>query len=123
MPSLEDWVGRYALVVSKELEEFIERTFVDTAGASDADRVRREALEEARRAELEISPEGWVASRSGGVEFYRVEVAPEAFRAASVRFEKAPGVAVELTLLDATRLSARQDGKPLLQFVRQSRPS
>jgi hypothetical protein len=118
MLSVNDWVGRYALVLSPELQEFIERTFVESTTLADRARVRAEALNEARQAELEISAEGWIASRSGALELYRVALPLELFTAPAVRFEKGPGISVELTRLDENRLSARQPGKPLTEFVR-----
>jgi hypothetical protein len=47
-----DLVGRYRLVVTDELREFVERAFVAPAPANERERIRGEAIDEAKRAEL-----------------------------------------------------------------------
>ena len=115
-----DWVGCFRLEVSEELLAFVERTFVAAAPVSERARVRVEALAEASAADLEIGADGVVVSRAGSEEFYRVRLGlPEARElVAELSFEKAPGVVVQLRLLDTERLVAVQPGKPDMTFVR-----
>jgi hypothetical protein len=53
-----DWVGRYRLVISRELLEFIERAFVEPLPPAEQDAARARALHEARGSELEIRAGG-----------------------------------------------------------------
>ena len=83
-------VGTYRLVVSDALLEFIERAFVARTPHRERERVRKEALDEAKRSELRIDPDGTITSRSGESEFYRVKVAFEDVDFHSLSFEKSP---------------------------------
>jgi hypothetical protein len=111
-------VGRYRLVASPELLAFVERTFVEPAPEADRAAIRAEALAEAAAAELVIEPDGTVISRAGAAEFYRISLKIESDPVAELRFEKAPGQAVTLRVLDADTLVAIQPGKPDALFAR-----
>lgn len=116
-------VGRYRLVVSPELLEFVERAFVDPAPPSERDAVRAEALHEARGAELEITPDGRVISRSHDQEFYciplpGVDTENQALAFEELRFDKGPSSPVTLRLADGDTVHAIQPGKPLAVFRR-----
>ncbi len=110
-------VGRYRLVVTDALLDFIERVFVDAAPPGERERVRMEALEEARHSELRIDPDGTITSRAGDQEFYRVKVAV-AGELDALHFEKAPGMPVTLVLAEPHRLVAHQPNKPPAEFRR-----
>ena len=114
----EDIVGRWRLVVSDALLEFVERTFVEPAPPGERERVRREALDEANAAELVVEADGTMVSRAGASEFYRVaiDVKPGALEA--VHFEKAPGVLVTLVRDEAGHLVAHQPNKLPVEFSR-----
>src|SRR3954467_13935259 len=105
-------VGRYSLVVSDELRDFIERAFVAPAAEPDRERIRQEALREAALAEVEIEADGTLISRAGAAEFYRLKLAVTDERLFSLAFEKAPGKAVSLSLRDVNTLVAVQPGQP-----------
>jgi hypothetical protein len=111
-------VGRYHLHVTDELVEFIEQAFVAPAPPGERERVRREALEEARAAELEIFADGTIVSRAGTREFYRVRTTPGVHTYERFEFEKAPGKPVSLVLEDSGRLFAHQPNKPIAEFGR-----
>lgn len=114
----EDIVGRWRLVVSEALLEFVERAFVLPAPPGERERVRREALDEANAAELVVEANGTIVSRAGASEFYRVTIAVEPSEHEDVRFEKAPGMPVTLVLDGADRLVAHQPNKPPAEFSR-----
>jgi hypothetical protein len=116
-------VGRYRLVVSPELLEFVERAFVEPAPPAERDTVRAEALHEAAGAELEITPDGRVISRSHDQQFYcialpGVETECEDRAYEELRFEKGPSSPVSLRLVDGDTVHATQPGKPLAVFRR-----
>lgn len=122
-----DLVGGYRLVVTDALLEFVERAFVVASPESDRERLRREALDEAERAELLIGEDGTIVSRAGDDEFYRVKVAIDDGELDALRFEKpaaskaasTPGAQrVTLVLTDSDRLVADQPGKPPAEFRR-----
>jgi len=111
-------VGRYRLVVTPELLEFVEERFVRSAPSDRREQVRSEALAEAQAAELELHPDGTVESLAGEQSFFRVQVdwssAPEGLG----RFEKPGGVRVTLRVDERGGLIASQAGKPDSAFVR-----
>ena len=112
------WVGRYRLVVTPELLEFIEERFVRSAPCEQRDQARSEALAEARAAELEIHADGTVESRAGEQRFFRVLLDwPSAPRGVG-HFEKPGGVRVALRVDELGRLVATQAGKPDSVFAR-----
>lgn len=123
-----DLVGRYRLVVTDALLEFVEQAFVEASPASDRERIRREALDEAERAELVIGSDGTIVSREGDDEFYRVKVPIDDGELDALHFEKpatAPNAPsnlgeqeVVLVLTDPDRLVAHQPGKPPAEFRR-----
>jgi len=122
-----DLVGRYRLVVTDALLEFVERAFVEPSSESDRERIRREAIEEAERAELLIDEDGTIVSRAGDDEFYRVKVPVDDRERDALHFEKpamapnAPNAGdqpVTLVLVDANRLVAHQPNKPVAEFQR-----
>ena len=115
-----DLVGRYRLVVSDELVEFVESAFVEPAAPNERERIRREAFDEAREAELSIDADGTIVSRAGAVEFYRVNVAFDDGELEAFHFEKPPSSPVTLVLVDAERLVAYQPNKPPAEFRRTS---
>jgi len=110
--------GLYRLVLSPELLEFVERTFVEPAPASERAAIRAAALAEAAAAELVIDPDGTVVSRAGATAFYRISLEAPEGAVEELSFEKAPGQAVTLRLLDSERLLAIQPGKPGAVFTR-----
>jgi hypothetical protein len=111
-------VGRYRLVVSPELLAFVERTFVEPAPEPERAANRAEALAEAAAAELLIQADGVVISRAGAAVFYRIRLEVDAGQLDELCFEKAPGQAVTLQLLDPDTLLAIQPGKPNAVFAR-----
>lgn len=111
-------VGRYRLVVSPELFAFVERTFVEPAPEPERAGIRAEALAEAAAAELVIEADGTVISRAGAEEFYRIRLEVVAGLVEELRFDKAPGQAVTLRLLEPETLLAIQPGKPNAVFAR-----
>lgn len=113
-----DLARRYRLVVTPEHVAFIEQVLLRDVPEADREAARREALEEAERAELVLHADGTLVSRAGEVEFLRVQLAPEHELSLPVRFEKAPGVWVELSLGARGELLAAQVGKPTSVFVR-----
>lgn len=113
-----DLVGTYRLAVTDELVEFVERAFVEAAPRAERERVRREALEEARAAELVIHPDGTIVSRAGAQEFYRVRASRDDCAYERFEFEKAPGRPVALVLVSPDRLLAYQPDKPVAEFER-----
>lgn len=113
-----DLVGRYRLVVTDALLEFIERAFVEAAPPADRERVRRDALEEASQSELCIDPDGTIVSRAGAVEFYRIRIETTGAELEALDFEKAKGAPVTLVLAGPGRLFARQANKPTAEFHR-----
>lgn len=123
-----DLVGRYRLVVTDELRDFVERAFVEKAPANERERIRRDALDEAEKAELVIDADGTIASRSGDDEFYRVKVPVHEGELDALHFEKpatapnavsSPGPqGVTLVLVDSDRLVAHQADKPAAEFRR-----
>ena len=108
-----DFVGRYRLVVSAALLEFVERMFVEP---SERQRARKEALDEAHHSELLIDLNGTITSRAGDREFYRVKVAAGNAEIDALRFEKAPSMPVTLVLAPPDRLIAHQPNKPPAEF-------
>jgi hypothetical protein len=112
------FAGRYRLEVSPELLAFIERTFVEPALPEARAAARIEALREMEGAELVLEPDGTLVSHSQGQEFLRVVLDVTALTRGSVVFEKAPGVSVTLTRLDADTWITLQAGKPPLRFRR-----
>jgi hypothetical protein len=113
-------VGRYRLVVTPELLEFVEERFVRSAPSEQRDQARSEALAEARAAELEIHADGTVESRAGEQRFFRVPLDwPSAPRGVG-HFEKPGGVRVALRVDELGRLVATQAGKPDSVFARAS---
>jgi hypothetical protein len=113
-----DLVGRYRLEVTDELRAFIERVFVDMAPASERGAVRDEALREALGSELEAYADGTLVSRSGGQEFFRVQVDRDVASLDELSFEKSAGVAVRLEMRDADTVIAHQSGKLTVVFRR-----
>ena len=111
-------VGRYRLVVSDALLEFVERTFVEPAPQTERERVRAEALAEARSAELVVEADGTIVSRAAAGEFYRVKVPFDERALGAVHFEKAPSSPVTLVLETPERLVAHQPNKPPAEFRR-----
>jgi hypothetical protein len=110
--------GRYRLVVSSELERFIEERFVSPAPLEQQEAVRREALAEARAAELEIHADGTIESRSGQRSFFRVPLDWPSAPEGAGRFDKPGAGRVLLRFDEAGRLVAEQAGKPHSVFVR-----
>jgi len=113
-----DWVGRYRLVVTGELLEFIEREFVAVALPAERNQARQTALTEAAVAEIEILPDGTFVSRAGGHEFYRSWLGPGALVQEHCEFEKAPGQRVRLEWLEPGVVVAHQPGRPATLFRR-----
>lgn len=116
-------VGRYRLVVSPELLEFVERAFVEPAPPPERDAIRAEALHEAAGAELEVTPDGRVISRSHDQQFYciplpGVETGSQDRAYEELRFEKGPSSPVSFRLVDVDTVHAIQPGKPLAVFRR-----
>lgn len=111
-------VGRYHLEVTDELRTFIERAFVEKAGEAEQDAVREDALAEARGAEIELTADGVLISRSRGIEFLRVSVAAREDSVSELHFEKAPGVPVRIEIVDRSTLIAEQKGRPRTSFRR-----
>ena len=119
-------VGRYRLVVSPELLEFIERAFVEPAALEQRDAIRAEALHEAAGSELEVTSDGHVISRSHEQQFYRIALAAPAGLCAprgdleyeELCFEKGPSAPVSLRLVDKDTVRATQPGKPVTEFRR-----
>jgi hypothetical protein len=114
-------VGHYRLVVSPELLEFVERTFVEPAPPGEQAAIRAEALAEAAAAQLVIEPDGTLISRTDAAELYRILLEIPQNLVEELSFEKAPGHVVTLRLLDANRLLAEQPGKPNAVFERAQR--
>jgi hypothetical protein len=114
----EDFVGRYALVVDPALLDFIERTFVDPVPEGRRAAARKEALDEARAATLEIGADGSVVSRAGEETLYRAQLVVGQGTIDELTLEKPGGAHVTLRLLDARTLLAAQEGRPLLTFER-----
>jgi hypothetical protein len=112
-----DWVGRYRLVISDDLLEFIEQAFVEPLPPAEQGAARARALHEARGSELEIRADGHVISRSHGEQLFCVELRPDTQLRGRLSFEKAPGVTVVLECPEAGRLVAHQAGKPPVTFV------
>lgn len=69
-----EMVGCYGLVVTNELLDFIERSFVAKAAETDRDVVRRAAHAEAYGATLELGADGSIVSRAGAEELFRSQV-------------------------------------------------
>jgi hypothetical protein len=109
--------GRFALEVSAELREHIERRFVATAPTDARERVRSEALSEAENAEVELTSDGWFVSRALGVELFRTAL-PSAAADGSITFLKAAAEPVTLRFLDDDTLLALQPGRPNAIFRR-----
>jgi hypothetical protein len=110
-------VGRYRLVVTPELLEFVEERFVRTAPPEQRDQVRSEALAEAQAAELEIHADGTIESRAGEQRFFRVPLHWSSAGERTGHFEKPGGVRVTLRVDELGRLLAAQAGKPDSVFV------
>jgi len=113
-------VGRYRLEVTEELDAFIERVFVAPAPAGEQERVRADALDEARGSELEVLADGSLVSRSRGQEFFRVNVGDGDAFYDELTFEKAPGVSVRIEVRDRDTLVAHQPGRLTAVFRRVS---
>lgn len=112
-------VGRYRLLVSPELLEFIERAFVEPAALEQRDAIRAEALHEAAGSELEVTPDGHVISRSHEQQFYRIALPGlRDVEYEELCFEKGPSAPVSLRLVDKDTVRATQPGKPVVDFRR-----
>jgi len=111
-------VGRYRLVVTSELLLFIERTFIEPLPVAEREAARSEAIAEANAAELELTAEGVFISRSGGQEFFRVNLGLDLADHEQLDFEKAPGQRVTLRPLNQDTLLATQPGRPATEFRR-----
>lgn len=119
-PTKSAWWGSYRLVVSSDLLDFVERTFVEPAAAAERGAVRADALHEIEGAEISLEADGTLLSRSHGVELLRTRIPLDAFATSKVVFEKAPGLCVELELVEADIIIARHPGRPLMIFRRAS---
>lgn len=113
-------VGCYRLEITEELLAFIERTFVDSAPAVERDAVRQDALAEAADAEIELTTDGAIVSRSRGLEFFRVAVAAPGGSVGELCFEKATGVPVRVEIVNISTLVAHQSGRPGARFRRET---
>lgn len=113
-----DLVGRYRLIVSAEILDFIERAFVSVAPLPEQEQVRQAALSDASSAEIEFLPDGAFISReSGQVLLTRLLEIDDSERE-HWEFEKAPGQRVRVERLADGSLSIRQPERPLAQFRR-----
>jgi hypothetical protein len=114
---LVDLAGRYRLVVTADLREHIERTFVSRAPEGARDQVRAEALHEAEGSEIEITAEAVLISRSHGREFLRVTLGATSDAVQEVCFEKA-GSPARLRLIDRDTVVVWHADKPPTVFQR-----
>ena len=103
--------------MSDAIRDFVERAFVLPAPPGERERTRREALDEANRAELVIEADGTIVSRAGDAEFYRVRLAIEQSELDALRFEKPDGSLVTLAPAAPGRLVAYQPNRPPAEFV------
>jgi hypothetical protein len=108
--------GRYRPLVSPELLEWIERTFVASAPAGQQEHIRKAALVELAGAELELLPGDVVVSRAGEKEWFRVRLPRGVACNNTFEFEKAPGVAVRIERDRGAGLVAHQAGRPSIRF-------
>jgi hypothetical protein len=109
-------VGTYRLAITSELLTFIERTFVEPLPVAERESARREALAEARGAEIEFTADGVFISRSGGQDFFRVRLDLDLTDHDQLDFEKAPGERVSIRPLSKDTLLAIQRGRPPTEF-------
>lgn len=120
---LKRLVGRYQLVVSEALREFVERALVLPAPEQERERIRAEALAEAHGAELTIDELGYVTSRSGPKTFFRLPLRVSGAEC-EAELVKPGGIRVSLRwsqpspMALVARLTASQPGKPESVFVR-----
>jgi hypothetical protein len=109
------WVGTYQFVFDPEMERFW-RTHLE---AEVPDPVARDAAfaeiqSEAQGAEIEITPDSVIASRSHGREFYRTSLVTDGDAAT---FVKPSGANVTLHLT-GNQVAADEPGKPRMRFTR-----
>jgi hypothetical protein len=116
--SFSSLIGVYRLVVTDALRAFVEEAFVAAALPELHDSVRAEALHEAAGAELEVTTDGHVISRSHGQEFYRVRLNVLETEVDEIRFEKPNGQPVTLVMPDKDTIVAHQPQKPVSEFRR-----
>jgi hypothetical protein len=116
MSDLEGFQGTYVFVYTDQMRAWWEDRIRAELGDETA---IKEALAsadaEAKGAEIEITSDAHVVSRSGGQEFYR---APLRVESGSVCFDKPNGVCVVLMRLSAHELTADEPGKPQMRFLR-----
>jgi hypothetical protein len=112
------WEGTFRLVTTPDLVDFIETAFVAPNPPAQRERARAEARHEAEGAELAISADGTIVSRSHGRELFRVVLPVRALQENQLTFDKDPSTRVTLRLVDADTLLALQTGKPPMTFRR-----
>jgi hypothetical protein len=109
------WVGTYRFQWDAELERFWrERVEAQTPDAAAREAALAEVRAEADGAEIEITGDPLIASRSRGVEFYRTSLA---FEGDTARFVKPNGANVRLHL-NGDGIVADEPGKPRMRFTR-----
>ena len=115
MTSTDRWVGTYRFHFDPEMERFwrerLEATVPDPLAR---DAALAEIRSEAQGAEIEITPDWMIASRSRGQEFYRTSLTPGG---GTARFVKPDGANVTLHLTGDVVI-ADEPGKPPMRFTR-----
>jgi len=110
------FVGVFAFDFTPELRAWwevrLEEQIPDAHARSDA---LAEVEAEARGAEIELTGDGEIVSRSGGTEFYRARLDVETD---GLSFAKPPGVRVRLSQPEPGAILAHEPGKPAMRFVR-----
>jgi hypothetical protein len=113
---VEGFRGTYAFVYTDEMRSWWEHRIRAELGDDAAVEEAMSRVDaEARDAEIEITPDAQVVSRSGGQEAYR---APLRVESGSVCFDKPNGKCVVLTRQSAHELTADEPGKPPMRFLR-----
>jgi hypothetical protein len=116
MSGFEGFQGTYVFVYTDHMRAWWEDRIRAERGDETAIKEALASVDaEANGAEIEITSDLHVVSRSGGQEFYR---APLRVESGSVCFDKPNGVCVVLTRLSSHELTADEPGKPPMRFLR-----
>jgi len=115
MTSADRWVGTYRFHFDQEMELFWrDRLEAEVPDPPARDAALAEIRSEAQGAELEITSDWMIASRSRGQEFYRTSLTVDGDTA---RFVKPSGANVTLHL-SGDAIIADEPGKPRMRFTR-----
>jgi hypothetical protein len=110
--------GRFRPILSADLVEWIEQSFVDRAPEETKVAARTEALHEFQNAEIELVEGDTFASRSGDVEWYRLSLEHGTIRTGAFVVAKPSGINVQMKWSDSGNWTSEEPDKPAIVFER-----